>query len=287
MAFKLQNVSKVAYRLLTSVVKSSSLSASSKIVCTGFKDVNTTTRAFTRSLWYASNPGGGTQGMNVPPEMGGIVGVRGPSHLCACGCAGLHTEGDKELANFLEREIKLEKKHQQKDALPEVPGFHPTFDGAKVSLSKNENGEGVVISFNINHSVEAEGSGEGESDEEGPLMRSYPDFHVEVTKDGQPTLSLRCSFSTDLNDGEEDEVDQQEDKFIIDEVSIYKDPSMDSVYTVGSEVMDGDLYDLLMNMLEERGVTDSFTDTLCEFATSVEHSQYIQFLQSLKEIAKS
>ncbi|XP_071945708.1 complement component 1 Q subcomponent-binding protein, mitochondrial-like [Antedon mediterranea] len=278
------NVSKVAYRLLTNIGKTSlCISASNRLVYKSFNNVNTSSRAFTRSLWYAINPTM-NGGVSVPPEIGGIS---GHSKLCACGCAGMHTEGDKELAQFLEDEIKLEKKNQTKGEAQEVDDFTKSVTGSTVSLSKNDNGEKIVVSFNVNHSVEAdEDSAEGENEDAESLMRSYPDFNVEITKESQQTLSLKCSFSTELNEGEAED-QQEEDTFIIDEVSIYKDTATDKVYTVGSEVMDGDLYDLLMNMLEERGIDDAFTDKLCDLATSVEHSQYIQFLQNLKDIAKS
>jgi complement component 1 Q subcomponent-binding protein len=47
------------------------------------------------------------------------------------------------------------------------------------------------------------------------------------------------------------------------------------------------LYDLLMNMLEERGVSNEFVEKLQEFCTSYEHSLYIKFLESLKKFASS
>ena len=47
------------------------------------------------------------------------------------------------------------------------------------------------------------------------------------------------------------------------------------------------LYDMLLTMLEERGVDANFVDALVEFSTSYEHKQYIGFLEGLKKFAAS
>ena len=43
------------------------------------------------------------------------------------------------------------------------------------------------------------------------------------------------------------------------------------------------LYDMLLNLMEERGVDGTFVDELVEFSTAYEHKKYISFLKTLKE----
>lgn len=43
------------------------------------------------------------------------------------------------------------------------------------------------------------------------------------------------------------------------------------------------LYDLLMNLLEEKGISNEFVEKLGELSTSFEHSSYIGLLESLSK----
>ena len=45
------------------------------------------------------------------------------------------------------------------------------------------------------------------------------------------------------------------------------------------------LYDLLMDMLDERGINDQFYRQLCELSTEYEHGCYLDFLKGLKTFA--
>lgn len=45
------------------------------------------------------------------------------------------------------------------------------------------------------------------------------------------------------------------------------------------------LYDLLMNYLEEKGITNEFADKLVGLSTSYEHASYISLLESLSKFA--
>ena len=42
------------------------------------------------------------------------------------------------------------------------------------------------------------------------------------------------------------------------------------------------MYDLLLSMLEERGVDGAFCDAVVTFATQYEHDQYVDFLEKLQ-----
>ena len=73
-------------------------------------------------------------------------------------------------------------------------------------------------------------------------LRSYPEFTVEITKDGQSSLSISCRF--ELNELEEEgQEPENEDLFIIDEVQIHDGKTDESTFTVGSEIMDGVSYE--------------------------------------------
>jgi complement component 1 Q subcomponent-binding protein len=43
------------------------------------------------------------------------------------------------------------------------------------------------------------------------------------------------------------------------------------------------MYDLILNMMEERGLDATFATELTNFATSYEHREYISFLERLKK----
>lgn len=74
--------------------------------------------------------------------------------------------------------------------------------------------------------------------------------------------------------------------FQIDEFAIHEGDWNEKVYSVDCTVLDGQLYDILLNMLEERGMGEDFASELAEFSTSYEHLQYVGLLEKLEEFAK-
>lgn len=46
------------------------------------------------------------------------------------------------------------------------------------------------------------------------------------------------------------------------------------------------LYDHLMDFLADRGVDNTFADELIALSTALEHKEYIQFLEDLKQFVK-
>jgi complement component 1 Q subcomponent-binding protein len=111
-------------------------------------------------------------------------------------------------------------------------------------------------------------------------MKSRPSFTIEIKKDGK-VLSFGCSFLP----AEENDKSASED-FQIDEFSIHEGEWNDKVYSVDCTVLDGQLYDILLNLLEERGMGENFANELCEFSTSFEHLQYVGLLEKLKDFSK-
>ena len=60
----------------------------------------------------------------------------------------------------------------------------------------------------------------------------------------------------------------------------------ENTFTADCSVFDGQLYDMLLNLLDERGVGEQFASELVEFATIYEHQQYVNLLEQLKNFAK-
>jgi len=57
-------------------------------------------------------------------------------------------------------------------------------------------------------------------------------------------------------------------------------------YAVAGDILDGYLYDLFMNMLEERGVNRDFAEKLSDYCSGYEHSLYISLLEDLQKFVK-
>ena len=57
-------------------------------------------------------------------------------------------------------------------------------------------------------------------------------------------------------------------------------------YAVAGDILDGQLYDLFMNMLDERGVTQGFADNLSEYCSTYEHSRYIKMLEDVHKFVQ-
>ncbi|XP_054711937.1 complement component 1 Q subcomponent-binding protein, mitochondrial-like [Uloborus diversus] len=208
------------------------------------------------------------------------------SNKCSCGCS-LHTKGDQELAAFLTEEIENEIKAQASPDLPKLGDFTCQLSGADVTLTKKMDTETIIIKANVNNSVDAEDEDVVDTNEakepEPSEMKSKPEFTVEIQK-GKKILSFLCTYSHAMPD--EDPNEAYNDSFQISEVSLYEGEYDDSKYTVSGDIMDGYLYDLLMNYLEERGISNDFADEMGKFFTAYEHKLYISLLQGMKSFVE-
>lgn len=74
-----------------------------------------------------------------------------------------------------------------------------------------------------------------------------------------------------------------DDVFGIEEITIYKGKLADNSYSCAGDVLDGYLYDLLMNLLEEKGVTNEFVYKLSDLSTAYEHQSYVELLEGLSK----
>lgn len=220
------------------------------------------------------------------------------------GIRHLHTEGDRELSEFLKEEISQEMELKKK--VPKIANFSMRMDGTIVTLNKTQDHETVMVSFDVNKSLimpafneedEAasyEEHGHEEEEEEGASdLISFPQFTVTITKTPSgKALLFNCSCKTGSDDDDVDiddeDDDDEEDMLSIDSVQAYDAQEMDveKVYEAETDHMDGHLYELLHNTLVERGITDEFVTELIALSTAVEHGHYIAFLKNLNKFAK-
>ena len=115
-------------------------------------------------------------------------------------------------------------------------------------------------------------------------------------------LSFGCSF---LPSEESDKAEAED--FQIDEFAVHNGTWDEKVYTADCTVLDEvytrmrnnkfndyinlnnlfkNLYDMLLNYLDERGIGVKLANELADFSTSYEHQQYIDLLQKLENFLK-
>jgi len=232
-------------------------------------------RDFARTFWHMSKP--------EIVHGASLITLKRPSLSCSCGCGShhIHTKGENELVEFLKEEIEAEKSSQKGKIIPsEIDGFKITLNGADVELTKQTDKEKIQISFNINHTVDTDDvAQEFDEKDENPMaeMKSTPNFEVDIVRGGK-TLSFTCSFLKGAPTEEE-----YNDVFGIDEVTMYEGEWTEKNYAVAGDVLDGYFYDLLMNLLEEKGISNEFATKLSNLSTNYEHSKYVTLLESLSK----
>lgn len=199
----------------------------------------------------------------------------------------MHTRGDKELVEFLVEEIAAEKKNSKPRNMANLDGFDVRLDGAQITLSKKFNDEIVEVVLNVNHSVDAEVSQDDlnmkADNPPQPEMKSRPSFEVKLIK-GKKVTQFACSFIQEVAEAMDD---GPNDVFSIDELMVFEGETNEKTYAVAGEILDGYMYDLLMNLLEERGVSNEFVDKMSDLATKREHDLYVTLLESLQSFVQA
>ncbi|XP_060569654.1 complement component 1 Q subcomponent-binding protein, mitochondrial-like [Ruditapes philippinarum] len=232
------------------------------------------TLSLSRNLWIASN---NTSILNRSKHI--------YKHGKVCGCCSVHTEVDEKLASFLDQEIASESKTEA--SIDTIDGWDIKTDGTGVILTKKFNDEIIKIEFDVNDTVDNEAPFSEGADLEAPALVSRPPFDVQITKKSGKKLRFFCEFTAQEPDFEEVEPQEKiDDQFNIVEVRIDESATggVDKFYSHSGAVMDATLYDLLMDMLDERGVDDDFINNMVNFATSYEYKLYLKFLNDLKSI---
>jgi len=199
------------------------------------------------------------------------------------------------MATFLSDEIKMEKEGAKAGGkLPKLKGFElTTSEGPNVTLTRKSENETIVIKLNVNNSVD-ESYNEAEAAQQeatkDSLMVSKPSFTVEVNKGGAKTLAIQCIFPPeDEIPPAEREGEHYEDLIEIQDVALLDKNQewTEDVYSLSGGLMDGNLYDMLLKLLEERGIDGELVHQLVEFSTSYEHKKYVSLLEQLHEFASS
>jgi len=203
-----------------------------------------------------------------------------------CQNCSIHTDGDKEMTEFLTDEIAMESESRKANPLKSIKGFEAKNDGSDVTFTKSKSGEIITIKFNVNGSVVDSSEfdmNDNPNEEQPSKMVSKPPFTIEINKGRDLTLVLNCIFPEEhFDDGQNAE---QPDVIEIDEVTILKlgEEFDEKTYAMTGATMDGNLYDLLLNMLEERGINEDLINELVEYSTSYEHKCYVDLLKQMKE----
>lgn len=189
----------------------------------------------------------------------------------------------RNLLELVTAEIVEERRVQLKLEPPYmVNDFIGQFSGSKVELIRESPEERIHIFFNVSKSVPCR------SDEAGDLseVRSVPKFEV-LIKRNDLMLSIFCVFKPSaFEDMEPDSMDQslqENDVFEIQDLSLYNNGWNDSCFTIDASLIDNDLQDMILETLEEKGITQEFARKLSDFATAREHALYIEFLENLSK----
>jgi len=185
---------------------------------------------------------------------------------------GLHTKGDQEIVSFLSKEISGEKETLVPKLPTHLDGFAVSSDRATLTLTRKFEDEEIIVTMNVNHSVEEESA----ETEEGVELKSRPEFQVEVKANGK-SMAFSCEFLPEPEAGE-----GEVDLFGISEITVYKDKWNEVDYAVSGEILDEKLYDLMLNYLEERGISEQFADKMSTLCTDHEHSQYVSLLEGIQ-----
>ena len=190
-------------------------------------------------------------------------------------------KSEAEITEHLASEIEMEKESAP-GPLPKLPGgWKVVADGSDLTLSKTYKGEEITIKANVSYSVDSANPGAEEGENPSGQMVCKPDFAIEIKK-GASILGLNCSYLAE-EEAVDDQGEKLEDDFQINEISVYEGEFEKNNYAITGDVIDGTLYDMLMNILEDRGVDQAFAKALVEYATVYEHSQYVRLLENLKK----
>lgn len=202
------------------------------------------------------------------------------------------TEVDKEISSFLGKEIEYEKS-KTASGLPKIKGFDVETTEGNVTLTKTTGAEKIVIKLSVNGATEALVDDPNAPEDEPPTMVCRPNFDIELHKSDM-TLGLQCGFPRDYEEegvqdaqqGEPKSSDKIEDLFEIQEIAFLKGEWSNDTFSIPATTVDAELYDLLMDMLDERGVNDEFISQLVELCTAYEQTQYLAFLNKLKTFSE-
>lgn len=191
-------------------------------------------------------------------------------------------ESFNNLSKYLESEIGAEMEDGIENVDNLLEGWTKNCEGVKVVLSKKVGKETVRVSLSISGALEGyEGPDDEDMETDAPLL-CKPPFEVEIEKPSGNTLAIRCMINDDMAEDPEDDVS---DIFEILNVTMHNGKPGETTYVCESENMDQEMYEGLLDVLEERGIDKMFTQNLVEFCTKYEKKEYVDFLTSMKKFA--
>ncbi|XP_067135283.1 conserved regulator of innate immunity protein 3-like isoform X2 [Centruroides vittatus] len=216
---------------------------------------------------------------------------------CRCGCNVCFNrpKGDKKIVEFLNEEIKTQFKRKDiiSRTIPNFEGFEVENRKAEVILTKKFHNESLSIKINVNHSNDDDDDDDEEDDDDNfafdvlgrkkyfsveKLSRS--NFCIEIQKDFK-TLCFYCSIIPKLISGKELEYRMP---FYINFCAMYEGKCTNSTYFMTKETgLDGYLHELLIHVLQERGVTFRLVEQLQDYCSVYRHVLYLEFLEKLKD----
>jgi len=196
-------------------------------------------------------------------------------------CSAFSSQAETELIEFLNEEIAGEKAGKKSAVPMTLNDFKIAVKGSEMTFTKKTGEEQVKISLNVNLSVDTDHP-EQESPEAPQTLNSKPPFTVALTK-GSRTMQFRCNFVLQEQTAQE----QPSDFFYIDDVTVYEGELSEETYTVAADILDEYMYDLLMNLLEEKGMSNAFAEKLSDVATDYEHDLYVKFLENMELFVNS
>lgn len=185
--------------------------------------------------------------------------------------------------------------------------------------------EQVTVKFSVSASIDSgedsemdEGAEDQEMERPQVGLFSRPDFTVDIRK-GNKILSFLCSFISPADlaasqPGDDDVIDALHDgegrardrvsrdaagdvsgrtpveDFQINEFAIYdadmSNEKHSTVYSADCSVIDGELYDRLLEFMEQKGIDDRFAEQLVRLATAHEHNCYVKLLRNVQTFVK-
>lgn len=138
-----------------------------------------------------------------------------------------------------------------------------------MTLTRETGKEKVTVKFNVTNTVDAnesEMNATGQEEQGKSALKSRPSFTVEINRGGQ-ILSFLCSYlphdhldgqdqQQETGKGQNQQGDQDDllEDFQIDEFTIHDGEWNEKIYGSDCSVIDGELYDKLLNLLEEHGI---------------------------------
>ncbi|VDP07916.1 unnamed protein product [Soboliphyme baturini] len=173
-----------------------------------------------------------------------------------------------------------------------MEGFKVSTNEDQVTLTKEIGKETITVKFNVSLCVDSEAMSGSSSEqekhrEESPAITCKPPFTVFIAKDKQ-NLVFECEFVQPYDEEELRSAGEHlADSFNIEEIYTFTDEVTEETYSVRGDIIDGELYDNLMEYLNERGINGAFAQNLIRFATHYEHAQYISLLQKMRAFVSS